>query len=201
MCFSFGRLARFWLAEWPNSGQRQKRLIWLETWIETLWSNSGVGQPESSTLIPPCFHYVVLLAVKFNDQLFIDRQLNIFALGQGQYSRLVSVPVNFEPVGQRAVAGKFFGHFQHGELLAVLANGNFLARTHLIRRNVDLAIVDRDVSVGHQLPRLPPRLRKAQAIHHIVQTPLQLLQEQFAGHTPGARSLLEVVAELAFQRE
>ena len=55
--------------------------------------------------------------------------------------------------------------------------------------------------VAHQLARLAPRLREAQAVHHVVQTPLELLQEQFAGDALRARRLLEVVAELAFQGE
>jgi hypothetical protein len=55
--------------------------------------------------------------------------------------------------------------------------------------------------VAHQLPRLAPRLRKAQPENHVVQAPLELLQKQFAGYASGARGFLEIVPELAFQRE
>ena len=143
----------------------------------------------------------LLLAIKLNNQLLIHRQLNIFALGQREHPSRVIIAIHFQPVGLRAVAGKLLGHFQDDQLLAVLANGNFLARTHFIRRNVDLAIVHRNMSVPHQLPRLAPGLREARSIDHIVQPPFQLLQQQFAGHAPGARGLFEIVAELAFQRE
>jgi len=85
--------------------------------------------------------------------------------------------------------------------LLFLADGNFLARTYFVRRNVDLAIVDRDVSVTHQLPRLPPGLGKAQTKNNVVQPTLKLLQEQLAGNAPGTRRLLEVIAKLAFQHE
>ena len=70
-----------------------------------------------------------------------------------------------------------------------------------IRRNVDFAVVDGNVPVAHQLSRLAPRLCEAQTEHYIVETTLQLLQKQFAGHALCARRLLEVVAELAFERE
>ncbi len=70
-----------------------------------------------------------------------------------------------------------------------------------IRRNVDFAIVDRDMPVPHQLPRLAPRLREPKAENHVVETTLELLQEQFAGDATRARGLLEVVTELAFERE
>src|SRR5206468_3595066 len=48
---------------------------------------------------------------------------------------------------------------------------------------------------------LATRLRKSQAVDDVVQTPLELLQQLLAGHALGLRSLLEVVAELAFLRE
>src|SRR5256885_4461611 len=99
------------------------------------------------------------------------------------------------------MAGEFLGQLEHGELLAVFANGKFLARAHFVRRNVDLAIVDGYVSVTHQLPRLAPRLRESQTEYNVVQTPLQLLQQLLAGHALGARGLLEVVTELPFLRE
>src|SRR6202050_4282670 len=146
-------------------------------------------------------HSMFLLAVQLNNQLLVHRQLNIFALGQRENARRIRIAIYFQPVRQRAVAGEFLGHFQNDELLAVLADGNFLARTHFVRRNVDFAIVDGDVPVPHQLPRLTPRLREAQAENHIVETPLKLLQKQFAGDATSARGFLEVIAKLAFERE
>ena len=53
-----------------------------------------------------------------------------------------------------------------------------------------------NVAVAHELPSLAARHAEAEAIHHVVQTAFQLLQKHFAGHTLGARRLLEVVAEL-----
>jgi hypothetical protein len=57
------------------------------------------------------------------------------------------------------------------------------------------------MAVADQLPRLTPRLREAQAKNDVVQTPLELLQKQFARDASRARGLLEIVTELAFQRE
>src|SRR6202011_6018773 len=89
----------------------------------------------------------------------------------------------------------------HGELLAVFADRDLFPRAHFIRRYVHLAIIHGNVSVAHQLARLAPRLGEAQAVDHVVETPLQLLQQLLAGHALRARGLLEVVAELAFLRE
>src|SRR5580693_6401894 len=139
-----------------------------------------------------------LLAVQLDDQLFVDRQLNIFALRQTQDTRFVIVPVHFQPGGHGSVTGEFLGQFEHRQLLAVLADGNLLARAYFIRRNVDFAGVYGNVPVTHQLA---PRLREAQAVDHVIQTAFQLLQQQLAGDAFGARSLLEVVAKLTFLRE
>src|SRR5256885_1824338 len=99
------------------------------------------------------------------------------------------------------MAGEFLRQLEHGELLAVFANGNFLARAHLVRRNINLAVVDCNVPVPHQLPRLAPRLCEAKTEHNVVKTPLQLLQQQFTRYALGASSLLKIVAELPFLRE
>src|SRR5581483_4736312 len=42
---------------------------------------------------------------------------------------------------------------------------------------------------------------ESQAVHHVDETPLQLLQQHLAGDALAARRALEVVAELAFLRE
>ena len=142
--------------------------------------------------------FIPLLAVQLDDKLLIHRQLNIFTLGQIQNPAFVIVAIHFEPARHRAMAREFLRQFKHRKLFAVLANRNFLARADLIRRDIHLAAINGDVSVAHQLPCLTPRLRKTQTKNHVVQTPLELLQQQLAGHTTRARGLLEVVAELAF---
>jgi hypothetical protein len=53
----------------------------------------------------------------------------------------------------------------------------------------------------NELAGLAARHRESQTVNHIVQAPLQLLEQDFAGDALGAKSLLEVVPELAFLRE
>jgi hypothetical protein len=55
--------------------------------------------------------------------------------------------------------------------------------------------------VADQLARLPPRLREAETEDYVIETPLKLLQKQFAGHTTRACGLFKIVTELAFERE
>src|SRR5258708_8438368 len=95
--------------------------------------------------------YDTLLAVQLNDQLLVDRQLNIFTLRQRKDPRRISVAIHFQPVGQRAMAGEFLGHFEDDQFLAVLADGNFLPRPPSVRNNIDLPIIDRPFTVTHPL--------------------------------------------------
>src|SRR5580698_4612036 len=85
------------------------------------------GAPHAETLQATSLR---LLAVQLDDQLFVHWQLNIFALGQTQDARLVIVAVDFQPVGHGAVAGEFLGEFEHRQLLALFADGNFFARAY-----------------------------------------------------------------------
>src|SRR3984893_5727864 len=142
-------------------------------------------------------YHRALFAVQLHNQLLIDRQLNVFALGQTQHARLVIIAVDFQPVGHGAMAGEFLRQLQHGQLAATVADRDLLAGTHLVGGNVDFSSVYSDVAMAHKLSRLAPGLRKAEAVDNIVQPPLQLLQEQFAGDASGARRLFKVIAELA----
>src|SRR5208282_963219 len=96
---------------------------------------------------------------------------------------------------------KLLRRFQNHQLLAAFANCDLLAHVDLERGNVDLAAAHRNVSVAHQLAGLAAGHREAKAVDHRIQTALQLLQQNFAGHAFARGGLFEVVAELAFLRK
>src|SRR5439155_9129967 len=91
--------------------------------------------------------------------------------------------------------------YQDRQLASVYSNRHLLAHAHLVGQNIHFPTVHRNVAVAHQLPRLAAGNPETKAIHHIVQTPLELLQQHSAGHAFGARRLLEIIAELPFLRE
>ena len=45
-----------------------------------------------------------LLAIKFHDQLFVDRSIDIFTLRQGQNTALQVLAIHFQPSNHRLVA-------------------------------------------------------------------------------------------------
>ncbi|SPE45587.1 hypothetical protein SBA7_900029 [Candidatus Sulfotelmatobacter sp. SbA7] len=142
-----------------------------------------------------------LLTIKFYNQLLIDRQLNFFALGQGQHLAPEVLAVDLQPTRRILMTGKFLGLLENRQLAATLADGNLVAHIRLVRGDVDLAAVHMHVAVAHQLAGLTTGNAEAEAMHDRVQAAFQLLQKHFASHTLGACRFLEVVTELAFLSE
>src|SRR5208337_1619871 len=97
--------------------------------------------------------------------------------------------------------GKILRDFENRNLAAALANRNLFSHADFVRRNVDLLPIHLHVSVAHQLARLAAGNAKAQAVDHVVQTPLELLEQLRACHTLEPDRLLEVIPELAFLGE
>src|SRR5205814_616882 len=165
--------------------------------LGNLKSTRSTGFNSSITKL---FHNysIHLLAIQLHNQLLIHRQLNIFPLGQRGYATFEVIAIDFNPVRRIRVPSEFFRLLQNRQLLAGLANGDLFPDRDLVRRNVYLPAIDADVSMTNKLPRLSSRNSQSHAQDDAIEPALKLLQEQLAGHALGARSLLEVIAELAF---
>src|ERR1700728_3012713 len=140
-----------------------------------------------------------LLRIQFDDQLLVDRQVDVFPLRQRQHLAAQAVLIGRQPRRRRLMARELPRTFHHRQLLAIGTNLNFVAHAHLERGDVHLPPVHFNVSVANQLARLAPRTGKPETEGHVVQTPLELLQQQLAGDARGARCLLVIGAELPFQ--
>src|SRR5271166_2012586 len=99
------------------------------------------------------------------------------------------------------MAGKILRNLQNGKLVALLTHRNLVPNIHLERRDVDLPAVHRYVTMADELAGLTARHREPEAVHHVVETALQLLKQHLAGNALGTGGTLEVVAELAFLGE
>jgi len=129
---------------------------------------------------------VRLFAIKLNYQLLIHRQLNIFTLGQCQDAPFVIVAIDFEPRRRISVSGKFLCLLENRQLTAGLANHDLIANTDLERWDVHLAAIHIDVAVTNQLTRLATGDAESDAKNNGIETALELLQQQLAGHALGA---------------
>src|SRR5579872_48551 len=142
-----------------------------------------------------------LLAIKFDNQLFVDRHLNFVALGQRNDAPGIIVAIDLQPGGRVAVAGCFFCRLKNGQLTAGLADCNLVTGIHRKRRDIDLFPVHMNMAVTHQLPRLATGNSEAHTEDDVVETALELLQKDFTGNALRRRGLFEIVAKLAFLRE
>src|SRR6266851_2792839 len=142
-----------------------------------------------------------LLAIKLNNQLFVHRQLNVFAFRQRQYAAFEVVAIYFQPIGRILVRSEFFRLLEDRQLATAFANRYLFAHAHLVGRDIDLSAINRNVTMADQLPRLAAGDPETQPQNDTVQPALELLQQQFASHAFSARRFFEIIAELGFLRE
>src|SRR6185503_11875517 len=86
-------------------------------------------------------------AVELHDELLLDGQLDVLALGQGQHLAAVLLGVELEPVGDAAAPPAQLRGPVQLVLLAAAGAPAGLPRPHLGRRDEDLPPVDGDVAV------------------------------------------------------
>src|SRR5436305_10954399 len=60
---------------------------------------------------------------------------------------------------------------------------DFVACFHVIGSNVHAAPVHEYVTVRHELPGSAPRIRQAEAIHHVIESGLEKLKQRFSRYT------------------
>src|SRR5262245_28742459 len=140
-----------------------------------------------------------LLRVQLDDELLLNRQVDLLTGRHRVDAAGERVRVERQPFGDAAAL-----HFLHRVLdrrilLRATEDGNRVALFHRIRRDVDLLAVDHEVPVAHQLPRLRPRGRQAEAVDHVVEPPFEQLQQRDAGDAAGPLGRFEVAAELIFE--
>src|SRR5208282_2728664 len=143
----------------------------------------------------------LLLAIQFDYQLFIDRQLDVFAFRQRDHAALIVLAIDLQPHRRRLMTGKILRGFENRHLAAALANRNLFAHADLVRRDVHLAPIHLHVPVTHQLARLAAGNAEAQPVDHVVQTPLELLKQLRARYSLELDRFLEVIPELPFLGE
>src|SRR5581483_4347117 len=142
-----------------------------------------------------------LLAIQLDDQLLVDRQIDIFTLRQRGYTAFVIIAVTFHPVRGVVMARKSLSCFQDCQLRTRFADRDFVSHAHWIRRNIHLTSVHVNMAMANQLTRLTTGNSKSHAVNNAVETALKLLQQDFAGNTLRADGFLEIIPELAFLGE
>src|SRR5215210_3189338 len=138
-------------------------------------------------------------AVELDDQLLLDRELDVLARWQAQHPAAHVLGIKLEPLRDATAPRGLDARPDHRVLTAALLDHDGLVGLDLVRGDADLAAVHQHVAVADELPRLGPRSREAEAVDDVVEPPLQHHQEVLAGDALAAVGLLEIVAELALE--
>src|SRR5258708_613124 len=146
--------------------------------------------------LPACWF---LAAVQLDDQLLLDRQLDVLARRQANDVAGDVLGVQVEPVRHAAAARRLDARADEGVLAAGLLDRHDPAGLDLVGRDGDLASVDEHVAVANELPRLGAGGGEAEAVGDVVQAPLEHHQQVLAGDAAAPVGLLEVGAELRLE--
>src|SRR5438477_1166946 len=122
-------------------------------------------------------HNQFLLRVEFDDELFLDGQPDVFALGHVDDASLELFGVQLEPRRDAAAAGRFDGLADLVVLAALLADLNDVPLANLVGGNVDLPAVHFNVSVADELAALRARGGEAERVNDVVEPQLELAQK------------------------
>src|SRR6202035_2804867 len=140
-----------------------------------------------------------LAAVELDDQLLLDRELDVLTHGQPDYLAADVLRVQLQPLGDAAPARCLDARADKGVLAAGLLDADRLAGLHLIGGDGGLPAVHLHVPVAHKLARLRPRGGEPEAIDDVVQPLLEHHQEVLAGDPLLPVRLLEIGAELGLE--
>src|SRR6266542_785550 len=153
------------------------------------------GMRAIRSLLPRCGG---LLREQLDDQLLLHRDLDVFPDRQPAHGAFFLVDVHLEPRRHRPAAG---AEIVDDALLHLRGRPELyhLAHPDDVRRHRHLAAVDLDVPVADHLPGLAAGGRHAQAEDHVVQAPLEQLEQVLARHAALALRHGEVAPELSLQ--
>jgi len=136
-----------------------------------------------------------LFRIQLNDQLFLNVLGDVCALGLvEQFAGLLGL-VPFNP-GILAVVEASESCGDHLKILCLLANTDDLTGLNAEGGDVDNLTVDNDVTVADELASSGAAGSDTKTEHYVVETTLEVLEEDLTGNAVCAGCLLEHIAEL-----
>ena len=155
--------------------------------VELNWKVELEIPSLSSSLTSAYFEYSSTISCSCTGRLICSR------VGIEMMRPVIVFGVERQPLGNAAALHFFHRVLDRRVLLRAAEHGDRRRlRLHRVRRDVDLLAVDQEVAVAHQLPRLRPRRRQAEPVDHVVEPPLEQLQQRHAGDAARPLGRLEV---------
>src|SRR3954466_7088729 len=142
---------------------------------------------------------LLLLGVELHDQLLLDRGVDHLAGRDAVHEHAQLAADDLEPGRHGTLAGAGLGDLERQHRARLLGHLDDVVLAHPVGRDVDLAAVDPDVAVAHQLARHVAGLGEAGPVDHVVQPRLQDLEQDLTGLAGLAVGLFVVTAELLLE--
>src|SRR5437660_2324455 len=141
-----------------------------------------------------------LLRVQLHDQLLLDGHGDVLARRRGFHRAAECGLVEIEPGGNAAAVDRLERLVDADDLLALVLDRDDVAHPHLEGGDVDLALVDAEVPVAHQLAGLGAGVGEAEAEDDVVEPLLEIRQEILAGLALRRAAPQVVAAELRLEQ-
>ena len=141
----------------------------------------------------------LLLGIQLDDEVFLDRQINVIARGDGHDLANHAVGVVIQPLRRRTGSVGFDVGLDLVETLAGVLECNNHARLDQEAGDVDFAAIHGEVAVRHELARLGAAHRKAETVDDVVQTGLEDREQVLARDALTLLRHGEVAAELLLE--
>src|SRR3954469_5342316 len=141
----------------------------------------------------------LLLGVELHDQLLLDRGVDHLTGRDVVHQHAQLAADDLQPRRHRPGAGLGLGELERDHLDGLGGHLDDVVGGHPVRRDVDLAAVDLDVAVPHELAGHVAGLGEAGPVHDVVQPRLEDLQEDLTGLALLLVGLFVVAAELLLQ--
>src|SRR5882672_11097035 len=141
-----------------------------------------------------------LLRVELDDQLLLDGHGDVVARRRALHRALEATLVQVEPGRDAAAVHRLERLVDAHDLARLLLHRDHVAHLHLEAGDVDLAVVDAEVAVAHELARLGAGVGEAEAEDHVVEALLEELEQVLAGLALGRAAPQVVAAELRLQQ-
>src|SRR5919202_1122588 len=141
----------------------------------------------------------LLLGVELDDQLLLDRGVDHLAGRDAVDQHAQLAADDLQPRRHGALAGAGLGDLEGQHPPRLLGDLDDVVGADPVRRDVDLAAVDPDVTVAHQLAGHVAGLGEAGPVHDVVQARLEDLQQDLTGLARLLVGLFVVAAELLLQ--
>src|SRR3984893_434639 len=137
----------------------------------------------------------LLLAVELDDELLVDRDVDLLPEGELPDRDLEPLAAPLEP-RRKLTVERVEVVSDDDEHPGLVLDGDDVTLAHPIAGDRDPLAVDEDVAVADELAGLGPARAPAGPVGDVVEAQLEVAQQHFAGHAVGAVGLLVEVAEL-----